>query len=215
MTRIRQWSLGTTALFVLILVASWFLLVSPKKSEATDIQTQTQTQLEQNDQLRSKLVTLQQQSTKLADQQARLAAIRQHLPATLALATFIRTTSAAATGANVTLDSLAPSEPAPVTPATPVGQPAVTTPSTGLMVVRVDVKSTGSYYDIERFLNKLESQQRSFLVTGFSITSGGGASAGAQTVSITLQGRIYYAPQFTAPTATAATPAPVPTAATS
>ena len=35
-------------LFLLILLGSWFLLVSPKKSEAADLQAQTATQISQN-----------------------------------------------------------------------------------------------------------------------------------------------------------------------
>jgi Tfp pilus assembly protein PilO len=204
MTRIRQWSLGTAVLFMLILLGSWFLLVSPKKSEAADIQTQTQTQLSQNDALRAKLVQLQQQSTKLADQEARLAAIRLHLPASLALSSYIRSMSTAASSSNVSLDALSPSEPAAVIPPAAAGQTQANSAAGSLMVVKVDIKASGSYFDLEQFVSKLENQQRSMLVTGFTITPVTTAT-GAQQVTISLQGRIYYSPVDVAPSGTATT----------
>ena len=221
MTRVRQWSLGTAVLFLLILLGSWFLLVSPKKSEAADLQAQTATQISQNEQLRAKLVTLQEQSTHLADQQARLAAIRQHLPANLALAAYIRSKSAAADASNVSLDSMAPTEPGAVVATTTNGTAAVS-PAGQLMAVKVDLKATGTYFDLEQFVNKLEAQQRSVLVIGFTMnpaaedTTTAAASAAPATgpakVSIDLQLRMYYSPPYTAPVVT--TPAASPAAST-
>lgn len=212
MTRIRQWSLGTAGIFILILLLSWFLLISPKKSEAADIQSQAQTALSQNDQLRLKLQTLQQQSAKLADQEARLAAIRQHLPPNLALASFIRTTSAAASGSNVSLDAVAPSEPAVFVAAAAGAAGTSSVEGAALMAVKVEIKASGSYYNIERFLDKLEGQKRSLLVTAFAVTPGGsGKTSSGQQVSIDVQARIYYLPlSAVVPTTTRASSAPTP-----
>ena len=211
MTRIRKWSLATAALVTFILLASWFFLVSPKKSEAADIQARTQGQLSANDGLRTKLITLQQQSTKLADQQAKLAAIRQHLPGTVAEAALIRSLSEAATATKVSLTSLLPAEPAPVSVTASTGGATATVPSGTLMLVRVDISAQGSYYNLELFLNKIEQMQRSFLVTGFTLGGDSAKKANPGDINITIQGRAYYSPIDTTATttpSTAATPAP-------
>ncbi len=40
MTKSRTWTVGTAVLVVLILLAGWFLLVTPKRSHAADLQAQ-------------------------------------------------------------------------------------------------------------------------------------------------------------------------------
>ena len=48
MNRMRTWSLGAAGLAFLVLVAGWFLLISPTKAKVSDLQTQTAAQLQTN-----------------------------------------------------------------------------------------------------------------------------------------------------------------------
>ncbi|HEY5183741.1 MAG TPA: type 4a pilus biogenesis protein PilO [Actinomycetes bacterium] len=222
MTRTRQWTVGTALLVVLMLVAGWFLLISPKRSEAADLQTQTTAQMAQNASLQNQIAVLQSQAKNLPAQQAELAAIRQHLPDNPALPGLVRSLTDAAAKSGVTLVSLAPSTPAaapaPKTtapsgtsataPATGTGQSAAAAAAAGatLQMVPIVVTVTGSYYDTEQFLNKVEGLTRSFLVTGFSVTPAESqASSGASTGDLTtaIQGRVFYTPAAAAAPTTA------------
>jgi Tfp pilus assembly protein PilO len=220
-TRTRQWSVGTALLVVLMLVAGWFLLISPKRSEAADLQAQTTAQMAQNASLQNQIAVLQSQAKNLPAQQAELAAIRQHLPDNPALPGLVRSLTDAATKSGVTLVSLAPSTPS-AAPAAKTTTPSGTTtaPATGtgqsaaaaaaaaagatLTMVPITVTVTGSYYDTELFLNKVEGLTRSFLVTGFTVApaqSQGSSATGDLTTVI--QGRVFYTPAAAAAPTTA------------
>jgi Tfp pilus assembly protein PilO len=68
--------------------------------------------------------------------------------------------------------------------------PAAQTPS--LYQVPVILNATGSYFEVEQFLNKLEGLKRSFLVTGFSLKPGASASSSQLQISITA--RVFLSP---------------------
>lgn len=222
MTRTRQWTVGTALLVVLMLVAGWFLLISPKRSEAADLQTQTTAQMAQNASLQNQIAVLQSQAKNLPAQQAQLAAIRQHLPDNPALPGLVRSLTDAAAKSGVTLVSLAPSTPVAAPAAKATTPSGTTAPATGtgqsaaaaaasavgatLQMVPIVVTVTGSYYDTEQFLNKVEGLTRSFLVTGFSVTpaesqAASGTSNGDLTMAI--QGRVFYTPAAAAAPTTA------------
>ena len=224
MTRTRQWTVGTALLVVLMLVAGWFLLISPKRSEAADLQTQTTAQMAQNASLQNQIAVLQSQAKNLPAQQAELAAIRQHLPDNPALPGLVRSLTDAAAKSGVTLASLAPSTPAaaPAPKTTAPSGTSATAPATGtgqsaaaaaaaaagatLQMVPIVVTVTGSYYDTEQFLNKVEGLTRSFLVTGFSVAPAQTqASSGTSTGDLTMaiQGRVFYTPAAAAAPTTA------------
>lgn len=215
MTRTRQWTVGTALLVVLMLVAGWFLLISPKRSDAADLQTQTTAQMAQNASLQNQIAVLQSQAKNLPAQQAELAAIRQHLPDNPALPGLVRSLTDAAAKSGVTLVSLAPSTPAAApaakttAPAAGTGQSAAAAAAAvgaTLQMVPIVVTVTGSYYDTEQFLNKVEGLTRSFLVTGFSVAPAESqAASGTATGDLTMaiQGRVFYTPAAAAAPTTA------------
>jgi len=55
MTQTRKWSLVALVAVLAILAAGWFLLVSPKRGEASDLHAQNSSAIQANDQLRAKL----------------------------------------------------------------------------------------------------------------------------------------------------------------
>lgn len=221
MTRTRQWTVGTALLVVLMLVAGWFLLISPKRSDAAELQTQTTAQMAQNASLQNQIAVLQSQAKNLPAQQAELAAIRQHLPDNPALPGLVRSLTDAAAKSGVTLVSLAPSTPAaaPAAKTTAPSGTSATAPATGtgqsaaaaavgatLQMVPIVVTVTGSYYDTEQFLNKVEGLTRSFLVTGFSVAPAESQAASGTTtgdLTMAIQGRVFYTPAAAAAPTTA------------
>ena len=73
MTRTRKWVSGTAVLVLLVLVAGWFLLVSPKKADAANLQASVLSQQSSNDGLRAKIA----QDGMLKEQDRYLATLRK------------------------------------------------------------------------------------------------------------------------------------------
>jgi type IV pilus assembly protein PilO len=219
----RKWSLLAALLALAILVAGWFLLVAPKRSEAASLRDQTATQEDANERLLQQLAVLKAQQAELPQQRAKLAVMRTQIPDNPALPTLIRDLTDAGKKVGVSIDSMAPSVPVPATAAVPAAPVATTTETTTegtdtaaaaaaapaaspLFQVPLNLNVTGSYFELEQFVNKLEGLKRSFLVTGFTLAPAQGAPAAgaAETaepgapapgdLTLALQGRVFLSP---------------------
>ncbi len=89
-TKAGPWITGTVVAALVILLAAWFLGVSPQLSAAADNKEQTQAQTEANAQLESKITQLAKQFAKLDEYKAQLAAARVQIPTDLQLAAYQR-----------------------------------------------------------------------------------------------------------------------------
>jgi Tfp pilus assembly protein PilO len=237
MTLTRKWSLLAVVIILGILAAGWFLMVAPKRSHAAELKQRTLTQEQENARLQEKISMLQSQEKDLPKERARLAVIGRQVPNNPALPALIRNLSSAANQVGVTITSMAPALPtpvveaaapvAPVAPATtsttggtsgsdatatPAAAPVAPAPS--LYQVPLTLGVTGSYFELEQFISRLEGLKRSFLVTGFTVgqaTSGGTSTGTEETTSakgdltLNLQGRVFLTP----PAAPAAPTTPV------
>ena len=245
MTVTRKWSLLAAVLVVAILVAGWFLLVSPKRSKAAELRADTATQEQANAMLQSKLVELKAQQENLPAQRARLAVIRKQIPGNPALPSLIRDLTAAGRKTGATVDTMAPAVPvamaapltAPVAPVTttdsestgststeesgstadaattPPAAPAAPTAQPALLYqVPLTLNVTGSYFELEQFINKLEGFKRSLLVTGFTVGEPSSADAAEGDLGLVLTGRVFMSPPVA--DAAATTPIQPTTAAT-
>jgi type IV pilus assembly protein PilO len=225
MTATRKWAALSVLLVAAIFVASWFLLIGPKRSDAAGLRSQKVTQDANNQKLIQQLEVLKAQAQDLPKQEAFLAQIRRQLPDNPALPTLIRNLTSAAGKSGVELTSLAPALPvavvAPVvalptvaatttatadqtseTPATVAAPPAPT-----LYAVPITVKTTGSYFETEQFLNKLEGLKRSFLVTGFTLKSTPPVPGQPAGLELQIQGRVFLSPAAAKTAASATAPA--------
>jgi Tfp pilus assembly protein PilO len=228
MTSTRKWSVLTVVLIIAVFVASWFFLISPKRSKASSLKAQTVTQDQANARLQEKIKELIAQQQDLPHQAARLAEIRRQIPDNPALPALIRDLSSAAKRSGLSLESLAPSEPvAVIEPAAAVAAPVATSttdagstesapvtvapkPVVSLYQVPILVRARGSYFEVEAFLNKIEGLRRSFLVTGFSLKPMDTTAASSGLLEINVTGRVFLSP---AQAAAAVNPAAVvPTA---
>jgi type IV pilus assembly protein PilO len=226
MTKMRQWSLLAGLAVVAVLAAGWFMLVSPKRGEASDLRAQAASQEQQNVQLQAKLEQLKAQAKDLPAQQAKLADFHLRIPDNPALPTLVRDLTKATTAAGTDLVSLAPGAPAALTPATgaqPVapsggasGAAASGSASSPLFAVPVQLHVTGTYPQVELFINQLEGLKRSFLVTGFQLgqnkdagAAGSTETSASRTLDLQLDGRVFVAPATTT-SATAVTPVASP-----
>jgi Tfp pilus assembly protein PilO len=241
MSMTRRWSLLTAVLIVGILAASWFLLVSPKKSQASDLRGQAAAQQASNDALVQKLSELKAQSADVPKQKAELATMRKQIPDNPALPTLVRDLTAAGKKVGVQVLSITPGVPtAAVVAAAPVpvaapdtttadgsttdGTAATTgTPTTPTVVapaaaplynLPLGLTITGSYFEVEQFINKLEGMQRTYLLTAFDLKPLGaattGSSAAADDLTLTLTGQVFLSPNVAAATTTPVAPVAAP-----
>ena len=120
----RTWVAGTMVLCLLLAVASWFLLIGPKRAQAADLEAQTVTVESQNQQIEARIEQLKVQFAELPQRQAELAAIRQAMPEDAALPTLVRDLDAIAEASGVTLMTLSPGTPVAVQTAPPAAPAA-------------------------------------------------------------------------------------------
>jgi Tfp pilus assembly protein PilO len=179
MDKVKQWVALTAVGALLVAVAGWFLLISPKHSEASSVRGQVTSAEQANQMLTTQLAQLKAQQKDLPKQQAKLAAVAARVPDNPALPALIRAVNKAATDAGVELVSLSPVAPAPFVPAvaaatavTASGATAAAPAATALQSITVSLNVVGPYFQVEQFLDRLEGLTRAFKVSGFSLTPG-------------------------------------------
>ncbi len=218
MTDTRKWTLGAALIAVLVLVAGWFLLISPQRAEVADLQAQTEAQENTNSSLDTELAVLKQENKNLPEKQAELAALQTKVPQTAELPTYIREMQEVGRKSGVAFTSLTPT--APVTVGGVSSEGGALMPET-LAALNVDMVVTGSFFEITKFMNDLETASRYTLVSGYVIDSEGTeteSGQGTADLTATVNARIYLVPATpevsdttaTDTTSTAPSPAPAP-----
>jgi Tfp pilus assembly protein PilO len=231
MEKVKQLVAFTALGVIAIGAGSWFLLISPKHSEAAGIRAQADQQVSTNATLQTQLAALKAQAKDLPAQQAALAKVAAKIPTDPGLPNLIRQLAIAADNAGVELVSLTPSQPTPVAaPITAAAAPAAVgagaVPSAaraagsatgsatgGLQSISLQVNVVGGYFQVEQFLDQLESLTRALKVSAFTLAPGANplkptaATSGApSTLTTTITGTVYMAPARAA-TTTALVPA--------
>ncbi len=239
MTIARKWSLMAAVLVLAIVAAGWFLLISPKRGEAAALRTKAASEEAANERLLQQLSVLKAQQAELPAQRAKLAVARTQIPDNPALPTLIRDLTSAGRKVGVSIDAMSPAVPTPVVlpQVAPVAPPATTTesessgeaageagttpapatpvapPAPSLYQVPLSLTVSGSYFELEQFVNKLEALKRSFLVTGFTLavneqnSSDAAATVSTGALKLELQGRVFLSPEGALTTTPATTPA--------
>ena len=215
MDKLKQWVALTVLACLGIAAAGWFLLISPKKAEAADLQAQTASQESTNASLRTQFEVLKAQAKDLPKKQADLARVAAKIPDNPALPGMIRALTAAAASAGVELVSVTPGPPAaaivvaavaapvPADPAAPPADPAAapapaaapvagaTAPTAAgtLASIPVAINVVGGYSEVSQFMSNLESLPRALRVTNLTIAPGTSPVAGAGASTSTEDGR--------------------------
>jgi type IV pilus assembly protein PilO len=213
MEKLKQYVVFTVLGCLVVLAAGWFLLVSPKRSDAADLRNTAAEVASQNAQLQTQLQVLKAQAKALPKQQAALAAVAAKIPDNPALPALVRSLTAAATSAGVELVSVTPGTPsvpaaaaAPAAPAVP-GKPAAAAASSSaglLSQIPVTLNVVGGYFQVEQFVSNLEGLQRSMRVSGLTVAPGAnpvkrtttGASAQAEdgkSLASTITAQVFMA----------------------
>lgn len=121
-SKTSTWVGGTVVVALLLLVAGWFLLVSPVLASASETRAATADVESDNDMTRQRIQTLKAQFETLDESKAELAALQLQVPTTGQLSDYLRQVDEQAVARTVSLTSVAPGAPelfAPVTGAAP------------------------------------------------------------------------------------------------
>lgn len=206
MDKLKQYAVFTLLGCLLVLAAGWFMLVSPKRSEADDLRVQAATQVTANAQLETQLAVLKAQAKDLPKQQAKLAAVAARIPDNPALPALVRALTTAATSAGIELVSLTPGAPAvagaaapgaPVAPGAAGPAPAGTAGQ--LAVIPLSLSVVGGYFQVEQFVSNLENLPRSARITALTLSPGAnplkkaGSADDGRSLTTTITGQVFMA----------------------
>lgn len=196
-SRTSRWSIGTALLCVVLLAASWFLLISPRRAEAADLTQQASSVNAQIGTMQQQLARLRDEYAGLAQQKDELKAIQAQLPPDADVAGLVRDLQDFAGTAGVTLQSITPGTPV-VLAADGSPDPSATATTGSVISVPLALAVSGQYFEDSLYLKYLQTQMtRSVLITGLSTTPA--------TASETTTGATPTATSTPTPSATAAT----------
>jgi type IV pilus assembly protein PilO len=208
MEKLKQYVVFTVLGCLVVLAAGWFLLVSPKRSDAAALRVQTEGVTASNASLSTQLQVLKAQAKALPKQQAKLAAVAAKIPDNPALPAMIRALTTAATAAGVELVTVTPGPPAAfgaapgsaAAAAAPTGSAA----SAGVLEsIPVSLSVVGGYFQVEQFVARLEALPRSMRLTNLALVPGtnpvkpapanGVTVDDGRSISATITGQVFMA----------------------
>ena len=160
-----------------VLLAGWFVLVNPVRSETSKVKADTTAQTESNDTLRLKIQAMRSIAKNLPAEQAELATLSQRVPDQVELPGLLRSIQAAAEQTGVQFNGITPSQPTPLTDAP------------GISAVTINLDVAGGYAELEEFDSALEALKRTFLISGFTMT-GQNDKLNGTTISAGLTGQV-------------------------
>lgn len=188
-----KWYIGAALASILVLVAGWFLLVSPQRASASEISATAEDRATSNVALQRQIDSLKAQYKDLPELEQQLAAIRARIPNTPNMPSVVRSVSTKAATAGVDLESFVPSTPQPLVVAGSAAVEGDITAPGQVNLYPVSMVVEGRFANVRLFLLSLESLQRSFLVTGVQISRADDPTKPAGTLTATLTGRVFTA----------------------
>lgn len=165
--RTSRWSLAAAALCIVLLAASWFLLISPRRADAFAVRAQAAQSDAQAVQLQVDIADLKAQFADLPKQRAELKAIKRQLPPQAGIPELLRDLRQIAARSGTTLDSLIPGTPS-VLGATS-GSGPVTAGTGSVITIPLQLSVTGGYFEASLYVKHLQTKlQRSMLITAIN-----------------------------------------------
>jgi Tfp pilus assembly protein PilO len=169
--RTTQWSLGAGLLCIVILAASWFMLISPRRATAADVHDQAVSADSQAILLDAKIAQLKTQFAGLAKQQASLKTIKAQLPPGADIPAFVRVLQSISAQSGAALSSITPGAPIVLSATGGSASTSTTAPAGSVVSIPMSISVTGQYFEASLFLKYLETKvQRSYLATGLNLT---------------------------------------------
>lgn len=158
----RIWLFGGLLVIVGMIVASWFLAISPKLQEAEDVQGQADDMSVRLVALKREVAELKTKAAKEASYRADHDKYRAALPKGWSQSAFLRQLQASGTSVNVEVSGMTAGEPAK-SPADP-----------GVVELPITLTAEGTTTDLSRFLDRLQNvQPRAVLITSANLSIDG------------------------------------------
>ena len=162
-----RWSAGAILLTALVLVASWFLLIGPRRADASALQEQTVAAQSQASTLQIQIAQLKADFSTLDERRAELAAIKRQLPPQAEIPALVRKLQDYAAASGVSLDSITPGTPA-IYGQTGAGASGTAQPGQ-VVEIPITVVISGDYFEDSLFVKSLQTKlTRAFLITGLA-----------------------------------------------
>ena len=192
------WVAGAGVLAALLVVASYFLLIAPKRAEAADLADQRAGVEQSNAQLEAQTAQLKAEFATLDEKRAQLAQLQSTLPSDADVAVLLRQLQSYAGTAGVTIAQVTPGTAEEFNPeATASGAAAAA--SSGIVDIPLTVAVSGTFPQTELFVKNVQADMtRFFLVTGVEVAPDTTGVVGAVTTKVT--GKVFVLRSATATT---------------
>jgi Tfp pilus assembly protein PilO len=198
----RLWMIAGAAVVIVLVVISWFFVISPKYAETSDVRGQVETTETQIVVLKKRIAELEKQKAKLPQYRAALKVNQNALPSDTGLPDFLRQLQSSGDNLNVTVDGVS------------VSGAALAPGFTSVWSLPITLTLQGTPENLDKFLNQLQqTQPRAVLINSAAVTSqvadaaADGAGTDDVTISLALQAFVSMpagsgAPSITTPAAT-------------
>ncbi|MCY1142856.1 type 4a pilus biogenesis protein PilO [Actinoplanes sp. Pm04-4] len=151
---------------MILVAAGWLLLISPKFTEASEVQAEADDTSIQLTQLRKEVAALKEQNAKKATYQAQLDTLVTHLPETYGIPAFLRALQDAGAATNVKVSDLS------------VGSSVASDEVQTAVELPLSLAATGTVPNLSKFITQLQqAQSRAVLIDTVTMSSGDEATA--------------------------------------
>lgn len=183
----RQIALAGAGL-VVVLTLVFVFLIRPVSSDISEVKAQIEAAKTEESTLRVQLQSLRQAEQNATEIAAQLAKFDLLLPKTSDIPAFIRQVQDASNLSGITLSSIAPSPPTPLS-AGPGVDPVVV--GQGVFTLNVVLQVSGGFFRLESFLQRLENLQRVVMVNNMSIAPAVELETGLFTLNSTITLQLF------------------------
>ena len=183
----RLWMFAGAAVVAVLAAVSWFLLISPEKTETADLTAQADTARTQAADIRKRIVTLKKEKSNLTRLKATLAGYQDALPSDSGVPAFLRQLQASGTELDVDVSGVT------------VSTPSEVENLPGVWALPIQLTAEGSAENLGTFLQELQGadQKRAVLVESANLTSAqddGSDADSSPKMSVSLAVRAFVAP---------------------
>jgi Tfp pilus assembly protein PilO len=175
----RIWLLGGIVVVALLAVASWFLVIHPRYTDANAVRDQIGDETVQLTKLRHQVADLDAQQKQKPALLRKLKAYQTALPPSNDMTAFVRQIQASSTAVSVDVSIIT------------LGTPVKSDTQTTVLEVPIALTVTGTADNVSKFLVRLQSvQARAVLISTVGLsaatTTSGGTTASGVTASLSL-----------------------------
>lgn len=181
----RLWAIVAAAGVAVVLALSWLLLVSPQKSDRSDLLGQAADVQLQASVSRGRVAALRKDNEKLPAYKSQLSALKNALPTGPATAQFVADMQKLSNQSRVSITSINVTPPTTSLAGSAQG-------SGGVTPLPITVAASGSTASLEHFLTLLQTTERRAVLIGQVTESAPMDTAGGSTPSLTVTMKAFF-----------------------